>query len=394
MELARVICTLLAFGAIVMAVVSLITPRAALLNKKKTRLRGMLTWLGGAVVLLVGAFMLFPLTPEEVSQQQAKRAEREAIRAEEARAKQARHTEQEAVQVQEKGLDNVVPVPLLPFFQEEIHDTSHGSRKRAQVRIYLADPTLDVTPQALAASCAAAAKHYAETYGFQALSVFLADMPGGQSWEGTRLAMCEYSPDKGGWSGNDGWLWNTVKAAPRGVTNEERRMKALWGELRGQYQKDGVTDEEALSREIAKRMGIQPGQVGLPWIMLEDVPSAHFEGVAPQGPAAPKAEPSAGIAPTAEEVRGQVRELLNELDSFKDSSIFAECMYGCGERNPGLVWNAKRKALQEQMTPQLDVPLLLKAAPGDLWMLGKAYARGKDEEAREVRAGIEKALEQ
>lgn len=97
---------------------------------------------------------------------------------------------------------------------------------------------------------------------------------------------------------------------------------------------------------------------------------------------------------TTAEVRAQVADLLRELDVFRNTSEFKECIYGCGKGNPGTVWDVKRKALQERMTPQLDVPVALKAAPGELWSLGMAYAKGKNEEAREIRAGIEKALAQ
>ena len=41
-----------------------------------------------------------------------------------------------------------------------------------------------------------------------------------------------------------------------------------------------------------------------------------------------------------------------------------------------------------------ECPDLLKAAPGELWALGMAYAKGKAEEARTLRADIEKALVQ
>lgn len=99
-------------------------------------------------------------------------------------------------------------------------------------------------------------------------------------------------------------------------------------------------------------------------------------------------------APTAEEVRAQVRELLDELDSFRGSRTFRECVYGCGKKNPGSGWDAKRQALQDRITPQLPMPPLLKAAPGELWMLGMAYAKGEEREAKDLRADIEEALEQ
>ena len=116
-------------------------------------------------------------------------------------------------------------------------------------------------------------------------------------------------------------------------------------------------------------------------------------------PPAPQVEPAAASAPaqapmTTAEVRAQVAGLLAELDTFRNTGEFKQCVYGCGKGNPGAAWDAKRKALQERMTPQLDVPVALKAAPGDLWALGMAYAKGKAEESGTLRADIEKALAQ
>lgn len=180
---------------------------------------------------------------------------------------------------------------LIPYEQGEISDTSTSRRKRAQVSIHLADPAAVVTPASLTATCMAAAQFYAREYDKDALSVFLSDMPGPQSWEGTRLAQCSYSRDNGGWSGDQGWTWADMKVAPRGLTDQEREMKRLWGELRGQYQKDGSTDEDALSAEIAKRMGIQPDQVTLLWFLLEDAKADNAPNVQAQGPTVPAKAP-------------------------------------------------------------------------------------------------------
>ena len=102
----------------------------------------------------------------------------------------------------------------------------------------------------------------------------------------------------------------------------------------------------------------------------------------------------AGETLTTEDVRAQVQQLLTELDGFKDTKVFHECVYGCGQRNPGAAWIPRRKKLHEQMSPQLDVPVLLQASVGDLWALGMAYAKGRAGEARELREDIERALKQ
>ena len=60
---------------------------------------------------------------------------------------------------------------------------------------------------------------------------------------------------------------------------------------------------------------------------------------------------------------------------------------------PARLQTPQRKVLQSKMTPQLDVPVLLKVAPDELCALGIAYAKGKQAEAQEIRADGEKALQ-
>lgn len=111
------------------------------------------------------------------------------------------------------------------------------------------------------------------------------------------------------------------------------------------------------------------------------------------------AAPNVATAPAAETItkealQKEVRALLADLDSFRDTPIFKQCIYGCGKKNPGSAWDMRRKALQSMMTPQLDAPLLLKTAPGDLWALGMAYGKGRMSEAKALRAQIEAALKE
>ncbi len=76
---------------------------------------------------------------------------------------------------------------------------------------------------------------------------------------------------------------------------------------------------------------------------------------------------------TEKQLRKEVSQLLKELEGFKDDSNFRQCLFGCGSENPGHAWNERRKALQEAVPKQMEVPLMLKAAPANLYMLGKAY---------------------
>lgn len=173
---------------------------------------------------------------------------------------------------------------VLQYKESSIDDTSRPTRKRAQVSIYLVDPKISFTSDQLAATCAAAAKYYAQKYDLQLVGIFLSDIPGGQGWEGTRLAQCQYSPDNGGANGKQGWTWDMFQVADRPLTDQERKMKKLWGEMRGKFQKDGATDEDALSGAIAKIMKIKAEEVTLPYLFLNSVDVKKFEDIDANGP--------------------------------------------------------------------------------------------------------------
>lgn len=181
-------------------------------------------------------------------------------------------------------ISNAADNQTIQYKQEDIRNTSTRTRKRAQVGIYLADPKEQFIPDQLAATCAAAAKYYAEKYDLKLVSIFLSDAPVGNGWEGTRLAQCSYSPDNGGASGSQGWTWDHIQVADKPLTDQQREMRTLWAKMRNKFQKNGSTDEDALSEAIAKKMKIKPEEVTLPVFLLDDMDVTKFENVNPQGP--------------------------------------------------------------------------------------------------------------
>ena len=94
-----------------------------------------------------------------------------------------------------------------------------------------------------------------------------------------------------------------------------------------------------------------------------------------------------------ETVREAISYLLDDFDDFKDSEIFRRCVYGCGSENPGNEWRDGIKTLQRQAMPREDVPTRLKDAIGELWQMGRTYARGNARKAAELRQRIETVLE-
>lgn len=95
-----------------------------------------------------------------------------------------------------------------------------------------------------------------------------------------------------------------------------------------------------------------------------------------------------------EAVREAINDLLDDFDDFKDSEIFRRCVYGCGSENPGNEWRDRIKTLQRQAMPREDVPTRLKDAIGELWQMGRTYARGNARKAAELRQRIEAVLEE
>ena len=94
-----------------------------------------------------------------------------------------------------------------------------------------------------------------------------------------------------------------------------------------------------------------------------------------------------------ETVREAISGLLDDVDDFKDSEIFRQCVYGCGSENPGNEWRARIKVLQRQAMRREDIPTRLKDSIGELWQMGRTYARGNARKAAELRQRIETVLE-
>ena len=95
-----------------------------------------------------------------------------------------------------------------------------------------------------------------------------------------------------------------------------------------------------------------------------------------------------------ETVREAINDLLDDFDGFKDSEIFRRCVHGCGSENPGNEWRDRIKTLQRQAMRRKEVPTRLKDAIGELWQMGRTYARGNARKAAELRQRIEAVLEE
>ena len=99
-----------------------------------------------------------------------------------------------------------------------------------------------------------------------------------------------------------------------------------------------------------------------------------------------------------ETVREAINDLLDDFDDFKDSEIFRRrgessdisVLYG----RPGKKCRGSLKTLQRQAMPREDIPTRLKDSIGELWQMGRTYARGNARKAAELRQRIKVVLEE
>lgn len=112
----------------------------------------------------------------------------------------------------------------------------------------------------LAATVMQAAMATQNETGLPVVTVNMLCQNTGDSYADMQLALATYIPDGKGFSGNDVTpVWETVMVAGRGFTEQELQYLRLWGEMRGQYQKDGRTDDDSLDNAIHKIMGLESG---------------------------------------------------------------------------------------------------------------------------------------
>lgn len=249
MSAVSTVFTLLAVAAMFAAIVGLFKPALVMRWGKPTRLKAFLVYF-----LLMAVLSLGIDAPPKPPHSPAPSA---TVASESAPA-----TSADAVAA--------LPAPV-PYMLVATENTSSGSRKRWRYRIVpLESNQSELSRQNMATTVIAAAKHYFATGGAALVHVILESQADRRPHAATTLATAEYSPDGKGAGGDNGKIWR-VTAGNRGTTAQEREMTSLWGEMRGHYQKDGLTDEDALRGAIAKRMQISPGEVRLPRIMQEDV---------------------------------------------------------------------------------------------------------------------------
>ena len=157
----------------------------------------------------------------------------------------------------------------LEYSYFDFKKSEQGGRLRVQARI-VPEAKDNINKMTLAATCMGAAKHLASESAAKVSSVFIMDQKA-PPFAMRTIATCHYAPDGGGFSGEQKWTWDGVTAADRTTTESEKKISVAWAEMRGQYQKDGVTDEDALKKAIAKKYKMKADDVHLPYVSPEKV---------------------------------------------------------------------------------------------------------------------------
>lgn len=106
------------------------------------------------------------------------------------------------------------------------------------------------------------AKYYAKEFDANFFQIFLDSQKSKNAFGSNLLATLNF-PIKGS---DSPLLINgaSLSASKHGYTEQELKIQKLWGEMRKKYQKDGLTDEDALRNAISQKTGVPANDIHLP----------------------------------------------------------------------------------------------------------------------------------
>ncbi|WP_027179696.1 DUF4875 domain-containing protein [Maridesulfovibrio bastinii] len=176
----------------------------------------------------------------------------------------------------EKQLDNTSQTKTetqmttaLPYNILKVEDVSFPGRKRISSFISINDtnPTFEEKAQTVIK----AAKDLCKKYNADVVNVVM-EASKGAIGKGYSLAICEYAPDGGGYSGDQNWTCK-VKSSKNNPTVQQISILDHWYNERDNYQKDGLTDEDSLKAHLASELNIPVEKISLPFIEMAEYSS-------------------------------------------------------------------------------------------------------------------------
>lgn len=280
-------------GAVVVflgAVASLITPRAAIFFKKdRTKAAGV--WVLICLVCLVG---MGKSIPEE--------------QLEAAKAKRAAEEEAHRATNQHESKDDQENLITFPYNENSVRNSTDRHHRIRGGSIYISplDEASNLNSNQIAATCMAAAKHYAQVFSkkynppdnntlIDDILVVITDVPYNDKYHNEifyrnigQLGRCHYVIGKstGFFSyGKPEWQWLEVKASPRNTSEIEKQVENFWINLHEKFKQGNRIANDALKKEIGNKLNINPEDVNFTPVPPEKINPKQFENISPQAPA-------------------------------------------------------------------------------------------------------------
>lgn len=361
-----------------MIFVSVFTPKTAFFLKTPTKKRAACFWGGVAFLLLL--FMSF-VFKDEIKQS-------------------AKNRESASEQISEKSevsptIDTapaVIKGIPLNYTVLKRDEEVRASIKRNRLRLTII-PTQDQSAASqadLAATVVSVAIQEQKKSGIPVVIVNMLCQQAANSYGELQLAHAVYIPDGKGFDGKTAKpVWETLSAAPRGFTAQELEYLRLWAEMRGDFQKNGMTDEQALKAAISQRMGMTVESLNPHFNVLEPLEkkleiaepaeekalvSAVSEAqsiptLTPEQEEKKWQEARANMVKVTTPVQAELKALYAELLAMRGTKNFVELGFSKNNKIAS-DWKGRVEAFRTRIEKNTDIPPQVRAAPAYLLMLG------------------------
>lgn len=282
--------------ALVAAMASLGTPRAAIFFRRKTRLRGIFSWLAIAFVCFtcIGVFAPKDTRNAAVIEQKAGATPVDTASVAPASAEALATVEHSSPATNlHKSKDEDFGIFAYRVSQSIPRTTRHGRVDGGLIYIYPSQPDIELTNESIGTTCQSASKffinEYSKKYGdIDNMLVVITDAPYDINKYNNeiyynrigKLAECHYLYTK-----QNGWKSIKLEASPRNTTPTEKQIEDLWFKLHNKYKHENRISDYNLKEEIGKKLNINPDDINFTPVPPEKMNPKQFKNIYPQGPA-------------------------------------------------------------------------------------------------------------
>lgn len=266
------------------------------------------------------------------------------------------------------------PLPYL------VHDLNYIGRHPYGLSIILQDPFSKPSGGDIAATCVAAAKHFARTLAYTPIRVEVLAFPeSGYSYgHDARLGRCVYDPANYDDIDPD---WQKSCEAANPISPRQLKINMLLGSLANNFRKASgiaVLDEKALQRRVGAELGIDPELAQRQNIPLRPVLSFLMSEPQAEAPLNPEREKILLPLRQIKDLAGRLRRL--SYDYVYDQG-FLKSFASKNDQSPLFKqWNQELATLEELIAREQDLPAEIKKLPALIREFVQSYARGKGSE--------------